>query len=305
MKKAFLIMASCVVALIFVLAVSAIAFLHYAKVNSNLKWGPESRAVKILSAEAISVNNLPEIGGGGTGANGNEIPAHFYYKVKALDNATGVNLHWKLNCNHEIKSPATMTYTPYEEDSAPRLEVRAVMSGPFRNEQEAMSAMGGSIPSEDEVLHYTGSTESGTDAFNTYVLQRIPVIGGSDFRTADPSVDTNTGRREILFTLTKEAGDRFYDYTNRNVGHSMAVVMNNQIKEVANIESAIRDSGRISGSFTQDEVTALSDLLQMNSTGNYRAENYGVLTDKGISNPQIQCRVSVDREFDFLRNLFR
>ena len=44
----------------------------------------------------------------------------------------------------------------------------------------------------------------------------------------------------------------------------MAVVMNDQIKEVANIESAIRDSGRITGSFSQDEVMALSKLL---STG--------------------------------------
>ena len=44
----------------------------------------------------------------------------------------------------------------------------------------------------------------------------------------------------------------------------MAVVMNDQIKEVANIENAIRDSGRITGAFSQDEVMALSKLL---STG--------------------------------------
>jgi preprotein translocase subunit SecD len=44
----------------------------------------------------------------------------------------------------------------------------------------------------------------------------------------------------------------------------MAVVMNDQVREVATIQSAIRDSGRITGSFSQDEVTALSKLL---STG--------------------------------------
>jgi preprotein translocase subunit SecD len=45
---------------------------------------------------------------------------------------------------------------------------------------------------------------------------------------------------------------------------SMAVVMNDQVREVAVIQSAIRDSGEIVGTFSQDEVTALSKLL---STG--------------------------------------
>jgi preprotein translocase subunit SecD len=40
--------------------------------------------------------------------------------------------------------------------------------------------------------------------------------------------------------------------------------MNDQVREVATIQSAIRDRGEITGSFTQDEVTALSKLL---STG--------------------------------------
>ena len=34
----------------------------------------------------------------------------------------------------------------------------------------------------------------------------------------------------------------------------MAVVLGGRVREVANIESAIRDSGEIEGSFSQDEV---------------------------------------------------
>ncbi|MGA3069836.1 MAG: protein translocase subunit SecD, partial [Terracidiphilus sp.] len=63
-------------------------------------------------------------------------------------------------------------------------------------------------------------------------------------------------------TLTNEAGDRFYDYTSKNVGQRMAVVMNDQVREVATIESAIRDSGEIRGSFSPNEVAALSKLLR-------------------------------------------
>src|SRR6202042_2061039 len=42
----------------------------------------------------------------------------------------------------------------------------------------------------------------------------------------------------------------------------MAVVLGGRVKEVANIESAIRDSGEIRGSFSTDEVTILSKMLR-------------------------------------------
>ena len=86
---------------------------------------------------------------------------------------------------------------------------------------------------------------------SVYVLQRVShVVAGSDFRSADPGTDSNTGQRNVNFTLTNEAGDQFYDYTSDNVGKSMAVVMGGQVREVATIKSAIRDSGEITGSFT-------------------------------------------------------
>jgi preprotein translocase subunit SecD len=144
-----------------------------------------------------------------------------------------------------------------------RLEIHAVVGGPYKDEQDAAASTGGIIPSDDELKSFTGLT-NGSDQPSVYVLQRASIVSGTDFRRADPSIDQNTGRREVEFTLTNEAGDRFYEYTSKNVGHSMAVVMNDQVKEVANIENAIRDQGRITGSFSQDEVQALSKLL---STG--------------------------------------
>jgi preprotein translocase subunit SecD len=145
-----------------------------------------------------------------------------------------------------------------------RLEIHAVVGGPYKDEQEAAASLGGSIPAEDELKSFTGVMATGSDQQSVYVLQRLSIVAGNDFRSADPGVDANTGRKEVNFTLTNEAGDRFYEYTSKNVNHSMAVVMNDQVKEVANIENAIRDTGRITGSFSQDEVMALSKLL---STG--------------------------------------
>jgi preprotein translocase subunit SecD len=145
-----------------------------------------------------------------------------------------------------------------------RLEVHAVVGGPYKDEQDGLASVGGNLPADEELKTFSPVLAGGSETGGVYVLHRQYVVGGSDFRSADPGVDSNTGRRQVQFTLTNEAGDRFYDYTSKNVGQSMAVVMNDQVREVATIQSAIRDRGEITGSFTQDEVAALSKLL---STG--------------------------------------
>jgi preprotein translocase subunit SecD len=90
----------------------------------------------------------------------------------------------------------------------------------------------------------------------------LAVVEGSDFRSADPGTNPDTGQREVQFTLTNEAGEKFYEYTKANVGNPMAVVMGGTVREVANIKSAIHDTGEIEGSFSEDEVAALSKLLR-------------------------------------------
>ena len=90
----------------------------------------------------------------------------------------------------------------------------------------------------------------------------LAIVAGSDFRSAEPGINQNTGQRTVNFTLTDEAGDKFWDYTSANVGKSMAVVMGGTVREVATIQSGIRDSGEITGSFSPDEVMMLSKLLR-------------------------------------------
>ena len=143
-----------------------------------------------------------------------------------------------------------------------RLEIHAVVGGPYKDEQEALASVGGSVPADQELKSFSGVVEGGSSVESVYVLQRASVVAGNDFRSADPSVNSNTGQREVQFTLTNEAGDEFYDYTSKNVGRSMAVVMNDRVREVATIQSAIRDRGEITGSFSADEVAALSKLLR-------------------------------------------
>jgi preprotein translocase subunit SecD len=145
--------------------------------------------------------------------------------------------------------------------STARLEIHPVVGGPYNDEQAALAANSGALPPDEMMLHGSGTLATGSDADAVYVLKRVPVVAGSEFRSADPGTDQN-GRQAVHFTLTNDAGDKFYDYTSKNVGQSMAVVMEGRVKEVANIQSAIRDTGEIVGSFTPTEVQVLSKMLR-------------------------------------------
>ena len=146
--------------------------------------------------------------------------------------------------------------------STARLEIHPVVGGPYPSEQAALQTLGGALPPDDVIMRGNVSPTASSDQDNVYVLQRAAVVAGNQFRSADPATDPNTGQRIVRFTLTNEAGDKFYDYTSHNIGSAMAVVMGGRVREVANIKGAIRDTGEIEGTFSEDEVTTLSKLLR-------------------------------------------
>jgi preprotein translocase subunit SecD len=146
--------------------------------------------------------------------------------------------------------------------STARLEIHPVVGGPYNDEAAALAANGGAIPPGEMLVHGSGTMATGSDADSVFLVQRAAVVAGSDFRSADPGTDPNTGQRIVNFALTNAAGDKFYDYTSKNVGQSMAVIMGGHVREVARIDSAIRDTGYIRGSFSPDEVTILSKMLR-------------------------------------------
>ena len=150
-------------------------------------------------------------------------------------------------------------------EAAPKLEIHAVVSGPYNDEQDAMSKLNGVIPPDQELLKGTTGT-GGPDMY--FLLQRASIVEGTDFRSADPGQDEN-GRPDIQFNLTTDAGERFYKYTDANKGTGqMAITLDNNIREVATIQQAIRDSGRITGGFTPDQA---ADLAHKLSTGSLPA----------------------------------
>ena len=69
----------------------------------------------------------------------------------------------------------------------------------------------------------------------------------------------------INFNLDAEGGNIFYAFTSAHKGDSLAVVMDDKVKSVATINSAIRDSVSLTGAFTQEEAQSLAVVLKTSS----------------------------------------
>ncbi len=132
--------------------------------------------------------------------------------------------------------------------STARLEIHPVVGGPFANEQAALQSVGGNLPPDQEILPFLRRHWQPVRRRQFYVRaargrggrQRLPL------RRSRRPIPIPV-QREVRFTLTNEAGEKFYDYTKANVGNPMAVVMGGTVREVANIKSAIHDHGRDRG----------------------------------------------------------
>ncbi|MDE3105380.1 MAG: protein translocase subunit SecD [Acidobacteriota bacterium] len=143
--------------------------------------------------------------------------------------------------------------------STAKLEIHAVEGGPFATDADALQANNGVLPPDAVLMKGQGAANSPEEV---WLLKRASEVEGTDFRDAQPSTDQN-GRPNITFTLTTEAGDRFYKYTDEHKGSgSMAIVLDNKVREVATIQSAIRDRGEITGAFTKQQADDLSLMLR-------------------------------------------
>jgi preprotein translocase subunit SecD len=147
-------------------------------------------------------------------------------------------------------------------ETTPKLAIHEVVGPAYPDQAQATTALGGTVPPDEEIVQGNAGMGGG-DQF--WVLKRAAVVEGTDFRDAQPSTDEN-GRPDITFTLTTDAGNRFYKYTDANKGTGqMAIVLDNRVREVATIQSAIRDEGRITGGFSQEQAQSLSQSLRSGS----------------------------------------
>ena len=129
----------------------------------------------------------------------------------------------------------------------------------------ALAAKGGVLPAGTEIV--AGKSENNAPGQAPqqvdYLLNRAPIVTGQDLRGAVPQPSTsNPGQYDVQFTLSTAAAARFGPFTEANVGHRMAIVLDNQVYTAPVINSRIEDQGVITGNFSQQSAQDLALVLK-------------------------------------------
>ncbi|HEX4322940.1 MAG TPA: protein translocase subunit SecD [Acidobacteriaceae bacterium] len=135
-------------------------------------------------------------------------------------------------------------------------------SAGYASEQEALSSLGGSLPPDQELLHGDSQGLGSSGGDQVFVVKRVSIVGGLDFRDASSIGVNDQGKQGVNFVLTNAGGEKFYDYTSSHIGSYMAIVLGAHVKNVAVIKGAIRDQGQIEGQFSKQQIDDLSLTLR-------------------------------------------
>ncbi|PYT26391.1 MAG: protein translocase subunit SecD [Acidobacteria bacterium] len=141
------------------------------------------------------------------------------------------------------------------------LEIVEVKDGPFQSQEEALAKHGGVLPLNTKLAR---SPARGGNGESWYLVSRLPVVTGRDLRNARAGQD-EFRKWEASFTLSQDGAKRFARFTEANIGNRLAVVLDNQIRSVATIQSRISDQGRITNLGSEQEASDLSLVLRSGS----------------------------------------
>jgi preprotein translocase subunit SecD len=135
--------------------------------------------------------------------------------------------------------------------------------GPFATRETALSQYNGVVPDGKDLLASARKAGGSPDSDEGWFLvNKSAAITGRDLRRAQPSTD-EFGKPVVSFNLTTDGATRFERVTEENIGKRLAIVLDGKIQSAPVIQSKIKDSGQISGSFTQEAAADLA--LTLNS----------------------------------------
>ena len=104
--------------------------------------------------------------------------------------------------------------------------------------------------------------EDATNPQRKYLIKEIPVLDGAMLTDAYVGFDQNN-RPQINFKLNAEGAEIFGDFTGRNVGKRLAIVLDGKVYSAPNINERIGGgSGQISGNYSVVEAKDLAIALR-------------------------------------------
>jgi preprotein translocase subunit SecD len=160
------------------------------------------------------------------------------------------------------------------------LELMEVVSPPNPNlqtyptKEAALASIGGKETADRKVFPYAERTDANTTNNPQtpppppqFIVVKSPsVVDGSLLRSANAVSQTSAPDDfQISFNLKPAGAAKFGEWTGKNIGNYMAVVLNGEAKSVAFIQSQITDSGQISGRFTKQSAEDLALTLRSGS----------------------------------------
>jgi preprotein translocase subunit SecD len=135
------------------------------------------------------------------------------------------------------------------------LELKLV-EGEASTREALLQARGGQVPPDMEVL--PGSA-SGQTVY--YLVRKVAAVTGKDLRNARPTLD-DYNQPAVGFSLNRDGARAFGEFTGKNIGRQLAIVLDHRVVSAPSIDSRIDDEGRIQGSFTSQEAQDLSLVLR-------------------------------------------
>ena len=119
------------------------------------------------------------------------------------------------------------------------------------------------MPSNMEAVPGVSDTGAPGDRAETvyYLVRKVAAVTGRDLRNAKPTLD-ETNRPAVSFSLNADGARKFGKATGENIGRRLAIILDGRVQSAPVIEGRIFDEGRISGTFTQQEVQDLSLILR-------------------------------------------
>lgn len=139
----------------------------------------------------------------------------------------------------------------------------------FPTEEAARTSLGGTVPQNRRILPYsedaTGATNSNqAEKPKQFIVVEYPaIVDGSELR--DASAYSQTGGEndyQITFNLKPGGAQKFGEFTGRNIGKNLAIVLNNEVKSAPTIQGQIFDTGQITGRFTKASAEDLALTLK-------------------------------------------
>ncbi len=152
--------------------------------------------------------------------------------------------------------------------STARLELHQIFdtAAGYDSDDAAMKAHNNLLPPNTMLLHGRDVNAESGGQERTYIVSRLPIVGGTDIRHAEPSHD-ETNRPDVVFYLTAAAGNKFaaftaeHNETSSDPNHFLGIVLDNRVREAASIKTEIHDTVSITGGFTEQSAKDLATLL--------------------------------------------